>query len=415
MKQGIGKVQVSTIVVIMLMLVGGIIGMSGGLIQPGTALADNFGSLTDNGTAAYMGIGIAVPQRPLHLVGNACLFERTDNDSAGFIIKRTAANRWVFGVDELPQSQFVIKTYPEGQPATARMVIDTSGRVGIGTTSPYKGYKLSVANDNATDGASAIVGLTLGGNTAGVGGANNGAHTVGYLGGQSGGSGIGAYGENTNMGSWGVLGGYETGGTYGIGAYGSNTNYSTQGCLGARWAGVHGNSGALGTYAGYFNGPVYINGSYTATGTKSFVMPDPVDPAKEIYYVTMEGPEAGTFLRGSAVLKNGEAVIDLPDHFAKTTADGGLTIQLTPSGKWLQLYTAERSTARLVIREASGQDGEFDYLVNGVRKGYEDFQVIRDRIPQPAMQSSIQSPGGMGFPGGAGFMGGIGDFLQKDK
>ena len=38
-----------------------------GIIEPDAAQAANFGSLTDNGTAAYMGIGIAVPVGPLHI------------------------------------------------------------------------------------------------------------------------------------------------------------------------------------------------------------------------------------------------------------------------------------------------------------------------------------------------------------
>ena len=91
------------------------------------------------GTFGYMGIGTDSPQRPLHLLGNACLFERTQ-DSAGFIIKRTSANRWVFGVDEAPQSQFVIKSYPESYPATVRMSIGLNGDVSIpGTLSKGSG------------------------------------------------------------------------------------------------------------------------------------------------------------------------------------------------------------------------------------------------------------------------------------
>ena len=83
------------------------------------------------GTYGFMGIGTDNPQRPLHLVGNACLFER-NQDSAGFIIKRAAANRWVFGVDDLPQSQFVIKTYPETTGiSTVRMAIDLNGNISI--------------------------------------------------------------------------------------------------------------------------------------------------------------------------------------------------------------------------------------------------------------------------------------------
>jgi len=38
----------------------------------------------------------------------------------------------------------------------------------------------------------------------------------------------------------------------------------------------------------------------------------------------------------------------------------------------------EKSTSRIVVGEAIDQSGSFDYFVNGIRKGYEYFQVTRD-------------------------------------
>jgi hypothetical protein len=122
-----------------------------------------------------------------------------------------------------------------------------------------------------------------------------------------------------------------------------------------------------------------VNGDLTVTGTKSFVEVDPTDPAKEIVYSCLEGPEAGTYIRGTAKLVDGEAVINLPEDFNLVTSDEGLTVQLTPAGEWLQLYVVEKGTQRIVVREANGKNGQFDYLVQGVRKGYEDYQVIRDK------------------------------------
>ncbi len=56
-----------------------------------------------------------------------------------------------------------------------------------------------------------------------------------------------------------------------------------------------------------------------------------------------------------------------------------LTIQLTPRGEWLQLHVAELDTAQLVVREAQDKSGRFDYLICGVRKGYERHEVIRTK------------------------------------
>lgn len=113
-------------------------------------------------------------------------------------------------------------------------------------------------------------------------------------------------------------------------------------------------------------------------GTCYFIEEHPQDSTKEIVYACLEGPEAGTYIRGTAQLVNGEAVVNLPEHFSLVTSDEGLTVQLTPVGEWLQLYVVEKGTEQIVVREANGKNGEFDYLVQGVRKGYEDYQVIRD-------------------------------------
>lgn len=126
---------------------------------------------------------------------------------------------------------------------------------------------------------------------------------------------------------------------------------------------------------------LHVVGDLMATGTKSFVQAHPADPRKEIVYVSLEGPEAGTYIRGTAQLINGEAVINLPEHFSLVTNDDGLTVQLTPLGEWLQLYVTQKSTKQLIVREASGKSGQFDYLVQGIRKGFKDHQVIRDKEP----------------------------------
>jgi hypothetical protein len=130
---------------------------------------------------------------------------------------------------------------------------------------------------------------------------------------------------------------------------------------------------------------LFSNGDMEVRGQKRFVQDYPGDPTKEIVYVSLEGPEAGTYIRGTAQLQNGEAVIELPEHFGLVTNDEGLTVQLTPLGEWLQLYVIEKSAKRIVVREANGKSGRFDYLVMGVRKGYEHHQVIRPKQQDRAM------------------------------
>jgi len=126
-------------------------------------------------------------------------------------------------------------------------------------------------------------------------------------------------------------------------------------------------------------GAVTVSGNFTVTGTKNFAMPDPANEKKAIYYTSLEGPEAGTYYRGSAKTVDGEAVIELPGYFSRITETERMTVQLTPVGEWGQLYVSEKSPGRLVIKVAKGgQDLKFDYLVQGVRKGYLDYEVVRD-------------------------------------
>ena len=155
----------------------------------------------------------------------------------------------------------------------------------------------------------------------------------------------------------------------------------------ARGFGVVGSStGGVGVFgqsdfglAGQFNGNVQVNGTFSVTGTKNFVQAHPSDPSREIVYVALEGGEAGTYVRGSAQLQNGKAVLALPEHFGLVTATEGLTVQLTPRGGWLQLYVVELDTAQLVVREAQGKSGRFDYFICGARKGYEQHEVLRTK------------------------------------
>ncbi|HSF42645.1 MAG TPA: hypothetical protein VLT87_22765, partial [Thermoanaerobaculia bacterium] len=125
-------------------------------------------------------------------------------------------------------------------------------------------------------------------------------------------------------------------------------------------------------------GGVTVTGSFTVTGAKNFAMPDPADPKKAIYYASLEGPEAGTYFRGTGKTVGGQAVIELPGYFSRITEAKGMTVQLTPNGGWSQLYVEEKTPERLVVRVAPGNpDAEFDFFVQGIRLGYSDFQVER--------------------------------------
>jgi len=126
---------------------------------------------------------------------------------------------------------------------------------------------------------------------------------------------------------------------------------------------------------------VDVNGDgWVVADVKSFRMPYPGKADTDIVYAAIEGPEAAAYVRGTAHLVNGEAAINLPEHFASVASNQGLTVQLTPSSsKSLGLAVEEKSTKRIVVRELMGGKGnyDFDWEVKCVRKGYENYRVIR--------------------------------------
>ena len=114
---------------------------------------------------------------------------------------------------------------------------------------------------------------------------------------------------------------------------------------------------------------------------KSFRMPHPVNPEKEIWYASLEGPEAAAYVRGTGELINGEASVEFPEHFQLVANAQTMTITLTPlSADAKGLAVIEKTNQGFKIKELLKGNGNysFDWEVKCVRQGYEDFKVIRD-------------------------------------
>jgi hypothetical protein len=184
-------------------------------------------------------------------------------------------------------------------------------------------------------------------------------------------SGNGVFGVARSSG-YGVKGLSVSGyGVYGQGAGGVSGYAPTSGY------GVYGQGATAAAYA------VYASGSIGATGVKNFVEPHPTDPAKEIRYVCLEGPEAGTYFRGSGRIVGGTATIEVPEDFRMVSSEKGLTVQLTALGAPASLWVVSESLDRITVQGSS--DVEFHYTVNGVRKAFADFRPVaenRDFVPR---------------------------------
>jgi len=130
------------------------------------------------------------------------------------------------------------------------------------------------------------------------------------------------------------------------------------------------------------------SGNYSVFGfePKAFVQNDPVDPTKSVVFVALEGDEAGTYTRGQARLRGGVAHVPLDPAFALVTnPDLGLTASLTARHATVPLAIASLTSDELVVRSpGAADDVVFDYVVNGLRIGFENHPPVHDRVVEGA-------------------------------
>lgn len=150
----------------------------------------------------------------------------------------------------------------------------------------------------------------------------------------------------------------------------------------AGWVSVHDQNG---TWKGRFfigSNSNYEDVSVVQADEKNFRMDHPLDAEKEIWYGSIEGPEAAMYWRGTTQLDNGRAVITLPDHFAAMGTDDNITVMVTPLDKKSKgLTVIEKSNTHFTVGELQNGTGNyaFDWEIKALRKGYESFRPVRSK------------------------------------
>jgi hypothetical protein len=313
-------------------------------------------------SSGRVGFGTSTPVLNLHVSKSDTPALRLEQTSAGGFTAQTwdvAGNEANFFVRDVTGGSRLPFRIRPGAP-TSSVDISADGDVGIGTASP--GEKLHVLESGDANTISLVQNTNATGTSAAaVVRTQADVANISFIGHGSGRT-LSRFGQV--LGGWGEL----------VATAGSGLAIGTLGNAPL----IIGTNNANRIQIGGTGG-VTVTGNFTVTGgTKNFAVVDPADSKKALYYAALEGPEAGTYYRGTARTHNGEIVIELPGHFSRLTEAQRMTVQLTPVGGWGQLYVAERTPEKLVVRTAPGSaDLEFDYLVQGVRKGYLDFEVER--------------------------------------
>ncbi|GIK20057.1 MAG: hypothetical protein AMXMBFR77_21540 [Phycisphaerales bacterium] len=149
----------------------------------------------------------------------------------------------------------------------------------------------------------------------------------------------GVRGEVSSTSGRGVYGSSSatTGTTYGV--YGTSSSSSGRGVFGFSNNSTSTARGVLGQAAAPAVA-VYAVGNSHASGTKTFEIDHPLDPAnKYLRHYSTEAPEPINFYSGNVVLDDaGQAWVDLPDYFEEINRD--FRYQLTTIGGWAPVYVA---------------------------------------------------------------------------
>ena len=147
------------------------------------------------------------------------------------------------------------------------------------------------------------------------------------------------------------------------------------------------NDEAGNTMAGMF---VNVSGNGVLFGTlTSFRMDHPERSDQEIWYAGLEGPEAAAYIRGTAQLERGRCTVNFPEHFLHVADPSTMTVLMTPlSGESKGLAVVEKGDKGFVVVELLGGQGtySFDWEVKCVRKGYQDYRVVRDK---PGLEAGL--------------------------
>jgi hypothetical protein len=263
---------------------------------------------------------------------------------------------------------------------------------GAGTAPGVYGQTNSTASE-AVGVLGVVVSTSPGSYSAAVRGINNGTSGAGIgVWGSQAGSGWGVYGQATG-GGIGVHG--QAFGSGGIGVYGTAPD---SGGIGVYGRGTSSGSG----YAGYFYGNVYVFGNFAATGTKSFKIDHPLDPANRyLYHFAQEAPEVQNVYNGVVTLDaSGGAVVTLPEYFSALNT-GPFRYQLTAIGAPMPNLHVAQEIQGNTFRIAGGAPGQkVSWEVTAIRNDpyLRDYPAVAE-VDKPANEKgSYLYPQGYGQP-----------------
>jgi hypothetical protein len=171
----------------------------------------------------------------------------------------------------------------------------------------------------------------------------------------------------------GVLGITENG-FLGTGVWGKIAGSSASGILGYE---------GLIDYGVFSIGPAYVTGDLSVVGNfssanKWFIQPHPYDAAKEIRYVSLEGPHAEVYFRGTAQISQGITRIPIPQDFRFVADPETYSTLVTPVGGMATVAVLSEGEAGIVVQ--ASRDVRIHYVVYAERSAIKNPEPIVENV-----------------------------------
>jgi hypothetical protein len=223
---------------------------------------------------------------------------------------------------------------------------------------------------------------------------------IGVFGKTFGSVGFGVVGQtaSTAPGNAGVIGVDGSGTTLEISSFVSGVrgeSHSNVGVLGITDDGIGvqgrvstGISGYLGfqgipDYGVYSAGPARVTGDLNVQGqfssaNKYFIQPHPYDAAKEIRYVSLEGPHAEVYFRGTAQISRGVTRIDIPQDFLMVADGRTYSAVVTPFGGMATVAVLSQGPDGVILQ--ASRDVKVNYVVYAERSAIKNPEPIVENV-----------------------------------
>ena len=337
----------------------GILSTYGAGIDPATQVPA-LGSTTHGVLGTYSAAGPS-PTRKAGVTG-------IGSQSAGVVgvqgVSTDAAG--VFGKSTAAEGVFGESTNHNGVGGTSTNfsgVIGIAGSAGPGLGAPFGVVGTSIASVGMFGSSMDNIGVrALSTNNVGVF-AESGANT-------------GVYASSPARGVWGRT-------TNGIGVFGQATHANGFGVYGAAPT-------APGTWAGYFEGHVYVSGGLANGAVSTSAAPSPDGSLRTLYSVDSAEPVVEDF--GEGQLVGGKADVMFDPEFAAVAGGSAYQVFLTEYGDLGTLYVADRTPTRFEVRSRTGASGGFGYRVVAKRKGASGKRLERLERPRGLSARELEPP-----------------------